>query len=47
MELCIEIFMEEIPARMQRQAKIDFLQLLNHNFQYCRYLQLFFRLKLF
>jgi glycyl-tRNA synthetase beta subunit len=24
MELCIEIFMEEIPARMQRQAKIDF-----------------------
>ncbi len=27
MELIIEIFCEEIPARMQRQAKIDFLQL--------------------
>lgn len=33
MELCIEIFMEEIPARMQRQAKIDFLQLFVNEFE--------------
>lgn len=33
MELCLEIFMEEIPARMQRQAKIDFLQLFNQEFE--------------
>lgn len=33
MELCIEIFMEEIPARMQRQAKIEFLQLLVNEFE--------------
>ncbi|MBP9829344.1 MAG: glycine--tRNA ligase subunit beta [Proteobacteria bacterium] len=33
MELCIEIFMEEIPARMQRQAKIDFLRLFSNEFE--------------
>jgi len=33
MELCLEIFMEEIPARMQRQAKIDFLQLFSNEFE--------------
>lgn len=33
MELCIEIFMEEIPARMQRQAKINFLQLFVNEFE--------------
>ncbi len=33
MELCIEIFMEEIPARMQRQAKIDFWQLFSNEFE--------------
>ena len=33
MELCIEIFSEEIPARMQRQAKIDFLQLFVNEFE--------------
>ncbi len=33
MELCTEIFMEEIPARMQRQAKIDFLQLFVNEFE--------------
>lgn len=33
MELCIEIFMEEIPARMQRQAKVDFLQLFVNEFE--------------
>ncbi len=33
MELCIEIFMEEIPARMQRQAKIDFLQVFVNEFE--------------
>lgn len=33
MELCLEIFMEEIPARMQRQAKIDFLHIFVQEFQ--------------
>lgn len=33
MELCLEIFMEEIPARMQRQAKTDFLQLFIQEFE--------------
>lgn len=33
MELLIEIFMEEIPARMQRQAKIDFLRLFSNEFE--------------
>jgi glycyl-tRNA synthetase beta chain len=33
MELCIEIFMEEIPARMQRQAKIDLLLLFVNEFE--------------
>lgn len=32
MELIIEIFCEEIPARMQRQSKIDFLQLFKDEF---------------
>lgn len=33
MELLIEIFMEEIPARLQRQAKTDFLQLFVNEFE--------------
>ena len=33
MELCLEIFMEEIPARMQRQAKIDFQELFAKEFK--------------
>ena len=33
MELCIEIFMEEIPARMQRQAKFDLLLLFVNEFE--------------
>ncbi len=32
MELILEIFSEEIPARVQRQAKLDFLQLFNKEF---------------
>ena len=32
MELIIEVFCEEIPARMQRQSKIDFLQLFKDEF---------------